>query len=81
MLPGDAEIAELSRLLTSGHVVVVMKLSQCQQELKDYLLQYPDTVCHYFENVGTAEAFHTSQCDEILSRQMPYFSLCILFPA
>ena len=42
---------------------------------------YPDAVCHYFENVGTAEAFHTSQCDEILSRQMPYFSLCILFPA
>lgn len=81
VLPGDADIAELSRLLTSGHVVVVMKLSQCQQELKDYLLQYPDAVCHYFENVGTAEAFHTSQCDEILSRQMPYFSLCILFPA
>lgn len=81
VLPGDADIAELSRLLTSGHVVVVMKLSQCQQELKDYLLQYPDAVCHYFENVGTAEAFHTTACDEILSRQMPYFSLCILFPA
>ena len=81
VLPGDADIEELRRLLTSGHVVVVMKLSQCQQVLKDYLLQYPDAVCHYFENVGTAEAFHTSSCDEILSRQMPYFSLCILFPA
>ena len=81
VLPGDADIEELRRLLTSGHVVVVMKLSQCQQELKDYLLQYPDAVCHYFENVGTAEAFHTSLHDVILSRQMPYFSLCILFPA
>lgn len=81
VLPGDADIAELRRLLTSGHVVVVMKLSQCQQVLKDYLLQFPATVCHYFENVGTAEAFHTTACDEILSRQMPYFSLCILFPA
>ena len=81
VLPGDADIEELRRLLTSEHVVVVMKLSQCQQVLKDYLLQYPDAVCHYFENVGTAEAFHTSSCDEILSRQMPYFSLCILFPA
>ena len=81
VLPGDVDIAELRRLLTSGYVVVVMKLSQCQQELKDYLLQYPDAVCHYFENVGTAEAFHTSACDEILSRQMPYFSLCILYPA
>ena len=81
VLPGDVDIEELRRLLTSGHVVVVMKLSQCQQVLKDYLLQYPDAVCHYFENVGTAEAFHTSSCDEILSRQMPHFSLCILFPA
>ena len=81
VLPGDADIEELRRLLTSGHVVVVMKLSQCQQVLKDYLLQYPGAVCHYFENVGTAEAFHTSVHDEILSRQMPYFSLCILFPA
>ena len=81
VLPGDADIEELRRLLISGHVVVVMKLSQCQQELKNYLLQYPDAVCHYFENVGTAEAFHTSEHDEILSRQIPYFSLCILYPA
>ena len=81
VLPGDADIEELRRLLSSRHVVVVMKLSQCQQVLKDYLLQYPGAVCHYFENVGTAEAFHTSVHDDILSRQMPYFSLCILFPA
>jgi len=81
VLPGDADIDGLKRLLTSGHVVIVMKLSQCQHVLKDYLLLYPDAVCHYFENVGTAEAFHTSLRDDILSRQMPYFSLCILYPA
>ena len=81
VLPGDADIEVLRRLLTSQHVVVVMKLSQCQQVLKDYLLQYPDAVCHYFENVGTPEEYHTSVCDEIRSRQMPYFSLCILYPA
>ena len=81
VLPGDADIEELRRLLTSRHVVVVMKLSQCQQVLKDYLVQYPATLCHYFENVGTPEAFHTTEKDVILKRQMPYFSLCILFPA
>ena len=81
VLPGDADIEVLRRLLTSQHVVVVMKLSQCQQVLKDYLLQYPATVCHYFENVGTPEEYHTSACDEILSRQIPYFSLCVLYPA
>lgn len=81
VLPGDADIEVLRRLLTSQHVVVVMKLSQCQQVVKDYLLHHPDAVCHYFENVGTTEEYHTSAHDEILSRQMPYFSLCILYPA
>lgn len=81
VLPGDADIEVLRRLLTSQHVVVVMKLSQCQQVVKDYLLQHPDAVCHYFENIGTPEEYHTQECDAILSRQMPYFSLCILYPA
>lgn len=81
VLPGDADIEVLRRLLTSQHVVVVMKLTQCQQVLKDYLLQHPDAVCHYFENVGTPEEYHTTGRDAILQRQMPYFSLCILYPA
>lgn len=81
VLPGDADIEVLRRLLTSQHVVVVMKLSQCQQVVKDYLLQHPDAVCHYFENVGTPDEYHTTERGAILSRQMPYFSLCILYPA
>ena len=81
VLPGDADGNTLEQLLTSNHVVVIMKLSQCAEALKDFLRQHPAVTCHYFENVGTTEAFHTAQCDEILSRQLPYFSLCILFPA
>ena len=81
VLPGDADGKTLEQLLTSNHVVVIMKLSQCAEALKDFLRQHPAVTCHYFENVGTTEAFHTVQCDEILSRQLPYFSLCILFPA
>ena len=81
VLPGDADGETLEQQLSSNHVVVIMKLSQCAEALKDFLRQHPAVVCHYFENVGTTEAFHTTQCDEILSRQLPYFSLCILFPA
>ena len=81
VLPGDADDETLKRLLASNHVVVIMKLSQCAEALKDFLRQHPTITCHYFENVGTTEAFHTSVCDVILSRQIPYFSLCILFPA
>lgn len=80
VLPGNADIETLEQLLASNHVVVIMKLSQCADALKDFLRQHPSVTCHYFENIGTTEAFHTSECDKILSRQLPYFSLCILFP-
>ena len=81
VLPGDADVATLQQLLDSQHVVVVMKLSQCADAVKEFLRQHPSIECHYFENVGTTEAYYTSVSDEILSRHIPYFSLCILFPA
>ena len=81
ILPGDADAKTLLQLLDSNHVVVVMKLSQCQEAVKEFLRRNPQTVCHYFENVGTPEAYHTTLCDEIQSRQFPYFSLCIIYPA
>lgn len=81
ILPGDADAETLHQLLSSNHVVVVMKLSQCQEAVKEFLRRNPQTTCHYFENVGTPEAYHTMQHDEILSRHIPYFSLCIIYPA
>ena len=81
VLPGDADAETLERMLGSQHVVVVMKLSQCAEAVKDFLRQHPAVECHYFENVGTLEAYHTSSNDVILSRPFPYFSLGVLFPA
>jgi precorrin-2/cobalt-factor-2 C20-methyltransferase len=81
ILPGDADAKTLLQLLDSNHVVVVMKLSQCQEAVKDFLHKYPQTVCHYFENIGTSEAYHTTLHEEIISRHIPYFSLCIIYPA
>ena len=81
VLPGDADAETLERMLGSQHVVVVMKLSQCAEAVKDFLRQHPAVECHYVENVGTLEAYHTSSNDVILSRPFPYFSLCVLFPA
>ena len=81
ILPGDADAETLYQLLKNNHVVVVMKLSQCQDAVKDFLRQNPQTTCHYFENVGTPEAYHTTLRDEIQSRQFPYFSLCVIYPS
>lgn len=81
ILPGDADAEMLLQLLDSNHVVVVMKLSQCQEAVKEFLRRNPQTVCHYFENIGTSEAYHTTLHEEIISRHIPYFSLCIIYPA
>lgn len=80
VLPGDADATTLQQLLDTHHVVVVMKLSQCAEAVKDFLRQHPAAECHYFENVGNPGAYHTAQHDEILSRPFPYFSLCIFRP-
>lgn len=80
VLPGDADEPALEEWLQSGHVVVVMKLSQCADTVKRFLRRHPHAVCHYFENVGTPKAYHTKSRDEILSRRIPYFSLCVLYP-
>ena len=45
------------------------------------LQQHSDVECHYFENVGTTDEFYTTEHAVIKERQMPYFSLCILYSA
>ena len=78
ILPGDADVPTLQHLLANGHVVVVMKLSQCQDALKAFLRGNAKAQCHYFEHIGTEREFHTTERQEILSRPVPYFSLCVL---
>ena len=80
VLPGDADETTLLDLLKNNHVVVIMKLSMCADVVKEFLRRHPGTMCHYFENIGTTEAYHTTEHAEILSRQWPYFSLCVLYP-
>ena len=81
ILPGDADSDTLGQLLAHNHVVVVMKLSQCKETVKAFLQDHPTLTCHYFENVGTPQAFHTTDLPTILGRPVPYFSLCILYPS
>lgn len=78
VVPGNADAQRLRSLLDGGGTVVVMKLSRCQEAVKQLLLSNPDVVCHYFENVGTDRQFHTDCRDEIMGRRMPYFSIAVL---
>ena len=78
VLPGRVEEVELMRLLEAGHNVVVMKLSQCAQNVKAFMERHPDFSYHYFENVGAPEQFYTDSPHTILDRDIPYFSMLII---
>ncbi len=75
VIPGSFEGNELD---DSRQVVVVMKLSQCEETVKQYLKTHSGIECHYFENVGLPHAYHSADIDEILNRPFPYFSLLIM---
>ena len=56
-----------------------MKLSQCADIVKDYMESHPQYSYHYFENISTAEEYHSSHQAELKRRVFPYFSLMIIF--
>ena len=78
VLPGTATTQELERLVGDGGTVVVMKLSQCADEVHCCIGLHPEYTYHYFENVGTAAEFYTCDAAVIAARCFPYFSLMIV---
>ena len=63
---------------SGSEVAVVMKLSQCEEEVKHFISLDEGLVCHYFENVGADGEFYTCDKKDILAREFPYFSLMII---
>lgn len=78
VLPGHTDAKELQHLLSTGHVVVIMKLSQCPAEIRDFMIQNPGHEYHYYENVGATNEHHTTLYNDILTKEYPYFSLMII---
>ncbi|MFR9648961.1 MAG: precorrin-2 C(20)-methyltransferase [Rikenellaceae bacterium] len=59
--------------------LVLMKLSQSQEAIKEAIKASKDSVIvHYFENRGTSQEFYTKDTEVILSREFPYFSIIII---
>lgn len=80
VLPGKATSSELYDLLTTNHVVVIMKLSQCTREIHEFIRLYPDHDYHYYQNVGTPNQLHVTDRIILLGMEFPYFSLMIIRP-
>ena len=78
VLPGTATTQELERLVGDGGTVLVMKLSQCADEVHRCIGLHPEYTYHYFENVGTAAEFYTCDAAVVAARRFPYFSLMIV---
>lgn len=79
IIPGNITSDELDMYLSHHHVPVIMKLSQCADIVKDYMESHPQYSYHYFENISTAEEYHSSHQAELKRRVFPYFSLMIIF--
>ena len=78
VLPGRAETKELEMLVAMHHTVVVMKLSICAEEIRQFVLMHPQMEYHYLENTGCEQEFYSVDVATIAQRVYPYFSLLII---
>jgi len=79
VIPGVIELFDLKEKIQKQKTIVLMKVSQCESVIKQFLKENPDCECHYFENVGIeGKEFYSSQKEDIINREFPYFSLIIM---
>lgn len=80
VIPGTTTAEEIERLMGEKHAVVVMKLSQCTNEIHRCIRLHPEYSYHYFENVGTAKEMYLNDTERIKAILFPYFSLLVIRP-
>lgn len=77
VIPGEATTDEWQRAWQSGHTIVVMKGSLCQDEILRAMEEYPQRSWHYLEFVGQEKEYYSQDLEEIKTRRFPYFSIII----
>lgn len=79
VIPGIITSDSLKEKIKTGKTIVLMKVSQCEQAIKEALEDIQDVTFHYFENAGiSGKEVYTQNREEILNRKFPYFSLIII---
>lgn len=78
IIPGTATISDIETLTAEGGTVVIMKLSQCTDEIHRCIARHPDFCYQYFENVGTEKERILTDTQELSKLRFPYFSLMII---
>ena len=78
VIPGHVTAKELDDYLKHQTVVVIMKLSQCIDEVHQCIINHPEYQYHYFENVGTEKEYYSCSTEELREKRYPYFSVMII---
>lgn len=78
VIPGIITAEEIEKLIGEKSAIVIMKLSQCTDEVHRCIRLHPEYSYHYFENVGTPNEKYLSDNTQIGNLRFPYFSLLII---
>ena len=76
--PGNMTVREIEDFVDNNYCVTVMKLKSNMMAIRECMNLHPEYEVHYFENVGTTDAFYTKDKESIKMRDIPYFSLAII---
>lgn len=81
ILSSVSHIDELTEPLSRGRDIVIMKLSQSEEVVKELMSGENQYNYHYFEQVGVVgREFYSSDKELIMARKFPYFSIMIIKP-
>lgn len=78
VIPGITTAEEIIALIEKKSTVVIMKLSQCTDEVHRCIHLHPEYAYHYFENIGNAHEKYMNDSKLIETLRFPYFSLLII---
>lgn len=76
--PGNMTVREIEDFVDNNYCVTAMKLKSNMMAIRECMNLHPEYEVHYFENVGTTDAFYTKDKESIKMRDIPYFSLAII---
>ena len=78
VIPGTATAEDIVKLMQEKVVTIIMKLSQCAEEMQRCMKWHPEYSYHYFENIGTDKEIYLNDVQQIKKLHFPYFSLLIV---
>ena len=78
VIPGIITAEEIETYMEEKTTIVIMKLSQCTEEIHRCIHLHPEYNYHYFENIGTEKEKFLHDIELISALSFPYFSLLII---